>query len=112
MLRPPQVLVQGMLDAWGPDGLERHTRTMQKAYAHRAQVLLAAAGVDPSACSVPRQSEDAEPVLHQRVLAMVVVSIIIDSNRVPCCTCDHVGLDEVSCLDNVYFSACSQSTHS
>jgi DNA-binding transcriptional MocR family regulator len=43
-LRPFQVLVQGMLDAWGSEGLEQHTRTMQKAYAHRAQVVLAAAG--------------------------------------------------------------------
>ena len=40
----PQVLVQGMIDAWGPNGLEQHARTMQKAYAHRAQVVLAAAG--------------------------------------------------------------------
>ena len=39
-----QVLVSEMLSAWGPAGLEAHTRTMQEAYARRARTVLAAAG--------------------------------------------------------------------
>ena len=42
--RQLQVLVKEMIDAWGPSGLEQHARTMQQAYAHRAQVVLGAAG--------------------------------------------------------------------
>lgn len=38
-----QVLVSEMIQAWGPAGLEAHTCTMQRSYAHRAQVVLAAA---------------------------------------------------------------------
>ena len=43
-VRGPQVLVSGMIEAWGPAGLEGHTKTMQRSYKHRAQVVLAAAG--------------------------------------------------------------------
>jgi len=41
---PAQVLVKEMIDAWGPSGLEQHAKTMQQSYAHRAKVVLAAAG--------------------------------------------------------------------
>ena len=33
-----------MIEAWGPAGLEAHTKTMQRSYQRRAQVVLAAAG--------------------------------------------------------------------
>ena len=48
-----QVLVKEMIDAWGPSGLEQHARTMQQAYAHRAQVVLAAAGAHHRSMALP-----------------------------------------------------------
>lgn len=45
-LFPPsfQVIVAEMLEAWGPAGLEGHTRSMQESYASRAKALVTAAG--------------------------------------------------------------------
>ena len=48
-----------MIEAWGPAGLEAHTRRMQESYSERAAVLQAAAGTE---------GQGANPVYRQGVV--------------------------------------------
>ena len=84
--RQLQVLVKEMIDAWGPSGLEQHARTMQQAYAHRAQVVLGAAGapmipVGPAARSSTGTAHGLRPLPHF-TLHVLLACIDVDCSRV------------------------------